>query len=121
MNFATRDELDAFLASNPDIQLLEVLMPDMNGLLRCKRIQRAEFGSLFGGNFSVPRTVPLLGIRGDMYDGVPQSEIGGDPDQVLRPLAGTLARIPWYDTPIAQVLTSYARSEDHVEWLDPRA
>ncbi len=121
MDFAHREELKAFLGENPDIQLLEVLMPDMHGLLRCKRIQRAEFGALFDGGFSVPRTVPLLGIRGDMYDGVSQSEIGGDPDQILRPLAGTLARVPWYETPIAQVLTSYARSEDHVEWLDPRS
>jgi len=121
MEFADLGELDAFLGANPDIQLLEVLMPDMNGLLRCKRIQRAEFAALFSGCYSVPRTVPLLGIRGDMYEGVSPSEVGGDPDQVLRPIAGSLARIPWYDTPIAQVLTSYADTVDAVEWLDPRS
>jgi glutamine synthetase len=121
MKFAGQEELDAFLSANPDIQLLEILMPDLNGLLRCKRIQRAEFSALFNGAFSVPRTVPLLGIRGDMYNGVSQSEIGGDPDQIVRPVSGTLARVPWYDSPVAQVLISYARSEDHVEWLDPRS
>ncbi|MEO1078435.1 MAG: glutamine synthetase family protein [Pseudomonadota bacterium] len=121
MDFARHEELDAFLGANPDIQLLEVLMPDMNGLLRCKRIQRAEFGALFNGGFSVPRTVPLLGIRGDMYDGVSQSEIGGDPDQLLRPLAGTLVRVPWYESPVAQVLTSYAAADNDVEWIDPRS
>ncbi|MEE4279796.1 MAG: glutamine synthetase family protein [Halieaceae bacterium] len=121
MEFADHGELDAFLAANPDVELIEVLMPDMNGLLRCKRIQRAEFAALFDGRYCVPRTVPLLGIRGDMYDGVPQSEIGGDPDQLLRPIAGTLVRIPWFDTPVAQVLTSYVSAEDRVEWLDPRS
>jgi glutamine synthetase len=75
---------------------------------------------LFEGGFSVPRTVPLLGIRGDMYDGVPQSEFGGDPDQLLRPVSGTLARIPWYDTPVAQVLTAYAEAGGGLEWIDPR-
>jgi glutamine synthetase len=121
MEFAHPDELASFLGHNPDIQLLEVLMPDMNGLLRCKRIQRAEFTALFSGAFSVPRTVPFLGIRGDMYGGVSQSEFGGDPDQVIRPLRGTLARIPWYDTPIAQVLTAYATSDGDLEWIDPRS
>jgi len=120
MDFADHGELDAFLGANPDIQMLEVLMPDMNGLLRCKRIQRAEFPALFTGHYAVPRTVPLLGIRGDMYSGVPQSEVGGDPDQVIRPVAGTLVRIPWYDTPVAQVLTSYAATTEP-EWLDPRS
>ncbi|WP_439108113.1 glutamine synthetase family protein [Congregibacter sp.] len=121
MNFAQPEELEQFLTANPDVHLLEVLMPDINGLLRCNRLQRAEFDALFAGNFSVPRTVPLLGVRGDLYDGVPQSEIGGDPDQIIRPIAGTLARVPWYATPMAQVLTGFARSEEHIEWLDPRS
>jgi glutamine synthetase len=121
MEFAPREELDVFLGKNPDIQVLEVLMPDMNGLLRCKRIHRQEFASLFTGGFSVPRTVPLLGVRSNMYDGVSQSEIGGDFDQVLRPVAGTLARVPWYDKPLAQVLTSYEAEGGGVDWIDPRS
>lgn len=121
MEFAQQEELDSFLGANPDIQFLEVLMPDMNGLLRCKRIHQQEFASLFAGDFSVPRTVPLLGIRGNMYDGVSQSEIGGDYDQILRPVAGTLARVPWYDKPLAQVLTSYEAKDGGVDWIDPRS
>lgn len=121
MKFAQVEELDRFLNDNPDIQLLELLMPDMNGLLRCKRIQRREFVTLFEGGFSVPRSVPLLGILGNLYDGVDQSVIGGDPDQSLRPIAGTLARIPWYDTPVAQVLTGYAVSDRQLDWVDPRS
>ena len=121
MQFAPRSELESFLSRNPDIQLLEVLMPDFNGLLRCKRIQRQEFASLFEGQFTVPRTVPLLAIRGDMYTGVDLAEIGGDPDQPLLPVAGTLARVPWYDTPVAQVLTAYADSDGQLEWIDPRS
>ena len=121
MKLAQQEELDAFLGDNPDIQLLEVLIPDFNGLLRCKRIQRTEFSALFNGSFAVPRTIPLLGIRGDLYDGVSKSEFGGDPDQVIRPVAGTLARVPWYGSPVAQVLTSYACGNGEVEWLDPRS
>lgn len=121
MNFADREELDAFLREHPEVQLLELLMPDMNGLLRCKRIQRREFAALFAGEFTVPVTVPFLGIRGDMYDGQDARIIGGDPDQPLRPVAGTLAPIPWVASPTAQVLTGYASDDGTYASTDPRA
>jgi glutamine synthetase len=121
MDFADHGELDAFLHANPDIQMLEVLLPDINGLLRCKRIFRSGFSTLFKGGYAIPRTAPLLGIRGDMYDGVCKSEFGGDPDQPIRPVAGTLVRVPWYDTPVAQVLTCYTSTETELDWMDPRS
>lgn len=121
MIFAERGELDQFLAMNPDIQLLELLMPDINGILRCKRIQRREFTTLFEGGFSVPKSVPFLGIRGDMYEGISDSILGGDPDQTLRPVSGTLARVPWLDSPVAQVLTGYADPDGSYSWIDPRS
>ena len=121
MKFADVDELECFLSDNSDIELLELLMPDINGILRCKRIQKAEFGSLFRGDFQVPRSVSFLGIMGEMYDGVSQLEFGGDPDQIIRPVAGTLARVPWYDSPVAQVLTAYTTPEGKIDWVDPRS
>ena len=78
MNFAQPQELDDYLREHPETQMLELLMPDMNGLLRCKRIQRREFAGFFAGAFSVPRTIPFLGVRGDMYGGQDQAVIGGD-------------------------------------------
>jgi glutamine synthetase len=121
MAFAEPGELDAFLDRYPETQLLELLMPDINGILRCKRIQRREFADLFAGRFSVPRTLPFLGIRGDMYEGQDPAVFGGDPDQRLRPVTGTLAPVPWLDSPTAQVLTGFADDDGGYAWLDPRA
>lgn len=121
MSFADTAELDSFLQQNPDVQLLELLMPDLNGIARCKRIQRREFHSLFEGGFSVPKSSPFLGVRGDMYDGQDPALIGGDPDQTMRPIAGTLARIPWLESPTAQVLTAYADGENSFSQIDPRS
>ena len=121
MNFAQPQELDEYLREHPETQMLELLMPDMNGLLRCKRIQRREFAGFFAGAFSVPRTIPFLGVRGDMYGGQDQAVIGGDPDQTLRPVAGTLAPIPWLASPTAQVLTGFADNDGSFCWTDPRA
>ncbi|MDP5069808.1 MAG: hypothetical protein NWQ45_02815, partial [Congregibacter sp.] len=108
MRFAPRSELDTFLEQNPDIQLLEILMPDYNGIFRCKRVARPQFAALYEGAFRVPRTIPFLAIRGDMYAGLDPVEFGGDPDQVLRPVTGTLCRVPWLASPVAQVVVGYA-------------
>lgn len=120
MTFARSSELEVFLREHPEVQLLEVLMPDYNGMLRCKRIQRREFEALFQGGFSVPITVPVLGILGDLYEGQDQSVIGGDPDQTLRPVAGTLATIPWLESPTAQVLTAFVDENGDYAAFDPR-
>ena len=96
MNFAALEELEQFLTANPETQVLELLMPDLSGILRAKRIHRSEFERLFSGSFLTPRSAPLLGIRGDWYDEIPLAEMGGDPDQIIRPVAGTIALVSWY-------------------------
>ncbi|MDA7596076.1 glutamine synthetase, partial [Luminiphilus sp.] len=111
MNFATLEELRQFLTANPEIQVLELLMPDLSGILRAKRIHLSEFERLFNGSFLTPRSAPLLGIRGDWYDDIPLTELGGDPDQIIRPVAGTLAVVPWYDSPVAQVVVAYTQDD----------
>ncbi len=120
MNFAALDELEQFLTANPEIKVLELLMPDLSGILRAKRIHLSEFERLFNGAFLTPRSAPLLGTRGDWYDEIPLTEMGGDPDQIIRPVAGTLALVPWYDSPVAQVVVAYTQDDGSLDWVDPR-
>ena len=120
MNFATLEELRQFLTANPEIQVLELLMPDLSGILRAKRIHLYEFERLFNGSFLTPRSAPLLGIRGDWYDDIPLTELGGDPDQIIRPVAGTLAVVPCYDSPVAQVVVAYTQDDGALDWVYAR-
>ena len=120
MNFAALDELEQFLTANPEIKVLELLMPDLSGILRAKRIHLSEFERLFNGAFLTPRSAPLLGTKGDWYDEIPLAEMGGDPDQIIRPVSGTLALVPWYDSPVAQVVVAYTQDDGELDWVDPR-
>jgi glutamine synthetase len=120
MDAADKSEIDAFLEEHPEIQMLELMMPDINGILRCKRIHRREFPALFGHSFKVPLSTPFLGILGDLYDGLDDALIAGDPDQLLLPVSGTLAPIPWLESPTAQVLTGFADMSREPSWADPR-
>ena len=121
MRLATEIDIDAFLSAHPDIQMLELLMPDINGILRCKRIHKREFSALFSHSMKAPLSVPLLGVRGDLYDDeMDQEKLAGDPDQLLLPLADSLAVIPWLSSPTAQVMTGFADMDSTPAWTDPR-
>lgn len=121
MKIAPQSELEHFLQSHPDVQMLELLMPDINGILRCKRIHRREFDSLFDRSFKAPLSVPLLGIMGELYDeDLSHDLLAGDPDQLLLPITGSLATIPWLESSTAQVLGGFADMDLQPSWTDPR-
>ena len=120
MQVAAKSELEDFLHSFPDIQMLEVLMPDMNGILRCKRIHRREFDALFGGGLKSPMCLPLINTKGDLSDDLTHGFFAGDPDQLIRPVSGTLAPVPWLSSPTGQVLVSSVTLEGDRSWVDPR-
>jgi glutamine synthetase len=121
MQIANLKDIENFLEAEPDTQLLELLMPDINGIFRCKRIHRREFDTLFEHSFKAPMSTPLLGITGDLYDDhLDPMMFAGDPDQLLLPVSGSIATIPWLDSPTAQVITSFADMAQKPSWTDPR-
>jgi len=120
MEYADQAELDRFMQLNPSIEVIELIMPDFSGIPRCKRIQRSEFKRLFSGTFLSPQAAPLLGVRGNFYETTPYPELGGDPDQFIRPIAGTLAVVPWYESPVAQVMVAYTDESGELDWVDTR-
>jgi len=48
------DELAAYLDKHPDTQHIELLQPDMLGILRGKRVVRDEFAKPFQGGANFP-------------------------------------------------------------------
>jgi glutamine synthetase len=120
MQIAAESELESFLQAYPETQMLEVLMPDMNGILRCKRIHRREVKTLFDGGIKSPLCLPLINTKSDLSDDLAAGMFVGDPDQLIRPVSGTLAPIPWLDSPTGQVLVGYTTLDGEPSWVDPR-
>ena len=50
MKIAEKKEIETFLAQYPDTTMLEVLLPDINGILRCKRIPAIELSFFKSGS-----------------------------------------------------------------------
>ena len=120
MQVAPPGELDAFIASNPGIEMLEVLMPDMNGIFRCKRIHRSEFSALFNGSLKAVASQPLVTTMGEYSDQIDPALVAGEPDKKLLPIAGSLVAVPWLSSPTGQVMASLGELEGGPAWVDPR-
>jgi glutamine synthetase len=77
------DEARNFLAAWPDARAVELLLPDLNGILRGKRIGRRELQSLWRDGITFPATGILLDSRGALIDGLSYGSDDGDPDSCL--------------------------------------
>jgi glutamine synthetase len=117
---AADDEVARFLAENPDIAGVDLLVPDGNGVMRGKRIAREAVGKCWRDGMRFPGSVYALDITG-----VDIVEAGlvwerGDADYICWPVPGTLKRTPWHDRPLAQALMSMYDESGAPFFLDPR-
>jgi glutamine synthetase len=120
MDIASPAELELFLQQNPTLAMLEVLMPDMNGIFRCKRIHRSEFGTLFAGGLKSVATQSLVTTLGEYCDEVDEQLVAGEPDLKLLPITSSLAPVPWLASPTGQVLAGHFELSGEPAWIDPR-
>jgi glutamine synthetase len=114
-------ELKAFLKKVPDTELLEIAVPDMNGILRGKRLQPEDFAKPFapsGINYCASSVV--MDTKGEAFDNIVYGNEDGDPDVIGYAVAGSLAPIPWAAVPSAQVLLELVDTDGTPYFLDPR-
>lgn len=109
MTIASQEELQGFLKQYPEITMLELLMPDLNGILRCKRIPVSEFETFFTQGVKGPESTTLLNILGEFCDDLNFVMAEGDPDKLILPVANSLAPISWLKSDTAQILATFAQ------------
>ncbi len=113
-------EFEAFLARYPDTRMLEVLTPDMNGIFRGRRIRISEWQKLQSGGLRASLSQALLTTTGNYRHEVEAGLAGGEPDRTLLPVPGSLAPVPWLDSPTGQVIASLYDEQEQPCWSDPR-
>jgi len=107
-----------FLADNPDIEVFEVLLVDLNGVLRGKWLPRDKFESVLDGKLKMPLTAVTPDIWG--RDVPALCSHTGDGDGIVLPTLRTLGRIPWLRRPTAQIF-GYLTDQGEPWGFDPRA
>ncbi len=116
----TAGELQKYLELHPDTQLLELLQPDMLGILRGKRVVKDEFAKPFADGVNFCGATVLLDAKGQTFERIDNGGRDGDPDAISTAVPGSLAPVPWAQVPTAQVLMTMAHANGDPFFTDPR-
>lgn len=115
-----KNELKSFLKANPETTHLDAILIDLCGNAYGKRMPRAHMDKFFDGGSPVCAAMSLVDVQGNTADPMGYGFSDGDPDAIARPIAGTLAPVPW-NPGIAQVLCEPSRATGgEAFWYDPR-
>jgi glutamine synthetase len=113
-------ELDEFLERHPDTQSLELLQPDMIGILRGKRVGTRDFAKAFKSGVNFCGATVLLDSQGQTFERIDNGGRDGDPDVISWAVSGSLAPVPWAQVPSAQVLLAMFDEQGEPYFADPR-
>ena len=110
----------AVLSQLPDCELVDLLLPDMNGLLRGKRITRDALEKVYADGVCLPMSLIATDITGNTVEETGLGYDIGDEDRICRPIPGTLRSIPWQGRPMAQALLQMEDGKGGLFEANPR-
>lgn len=115
--YLSADEARAFVEAHPTVAWIDVLMFDVNGIARGKRLRPSDFVGFAGKTIMFPSTVYIMDTRGSCVEETGRLWETGDPDLQFRILAETLVPVSVNGTTHAQAVMVPVEDEGG---LDPR-
>jgi glutamine synthetase len=113
-------EIAALQREYPAVRFVDVLLADLCGIPRGKRVTIDELPQVYSGGFLLPGSMFALDVLGGT---VQETHLGfdeGDADRVCLPIPGTLVPVPWCDDDVAQVQVSMRDHGGSAFYGDPR-
>jgi glutamine synthetase len=114
------EAVDAFRAKYADVTHIDVLLCDMSGVLRGKKMPIAALPRIFRDGVTFPGSIFATDITGETIEDTGLGFADGDADRDCFPIPGTLDPIPWLTRPTAQVLLSMRDLDGSPFFADPR-
>jgi len=108
------------LEQTPDCELVDLILPDMNGLLRGKRVTRSALEKVYADGICLPMSLIATDITGNTVEETGLGYDIGDEDRICRPVPGTLRPVPWSPRPMAQLLLSMEDANGSAFEANPR-
>jgi glutamine synthetase len=117
---STPAEAEAFLAAHPEIEAIDIVLHDSNGIGRGKIIRRHELMSFFNSGRHLPISILGLDICGEDVHETGLIWDQGDGDLRAWPIPGTLVPLHNTNPPRAEVLMSLYDLAGQPMTSDPR-
>jgi glutamine synthetase len=113
-------ELARYLRNYPETETLELLVPDILGVLKGKRIRKSDFSKVAERGFYFCGGATMLTVLGETVPGMPYTEADGDPDIPAELVPGSLAPVPWAGPGFGQALFRMLSDDGKPFFGDPR-
>lgn len=113
-------EAEDFLARYPDIETIDLVLVDPNGIGRGKMIRRHELLPLYRDGRHMPGSLLALDVTGEDVEETGLVWQNGDEDRIVWPVAGTLKLLPYAAPVRGQVLLSMYDMHGAPNPADPR-
>ncbi|MFN4171754.1 MAG: glutamine synthetase family protein [Pseudorhodobacter sp.] len=117
---STVAEAESFLAAHPEIEAVDIVLHDSNGIGRGKIIRRHELLSFYRNGRHLPISILGLDICGEDVHETGLIWDQGDGDLRAWPIPGTLAKLHGTDPARAEVLISLYDLDGQPMTSDPR-
>lgn len=103
---ALHDADATVIAAHPEAQSVDLILADMNGLLRGKRIARSALDKVQQAGVCLPMSLIATDITGNTVEETGLGYDIGDEDRVCKLVPGSLRAVPWTPQPMLQGLLS---------------
>ena len=118
MDNSADPQLQSFLDAHPDIEVFEIILPDIAGGLRGKWVTRDKIDKVVAGALKLPLSAQAFDAWGrDVEAWVFDS---GDGDGLCEADIRTLVPVPWAARPTGQIMISLREVDGSVSGLDVR-
>jgi len=104
----------------PACEQVDLILPDMNGLLRGKRVTRAALPKVYQNGICLPMSLIATDVTGNTVEETGLGYDIGDEDRICRPVPGTLRPVPWQAVPTAQCLVEMEDAQGGLFEANPR-
>jgi glutamine synthetase len=118
--FAEFGPAGAWLKRHPQVRYVDLLLADLMGIPRGKRVTAAELEGVHGSGLLLPGSMFALDVLGGTVQSTGLGFDEGDADRVCLPIAGTLVPVPWLGAGIAQMQVSMYEHDRTPFHGDPR-
>ena len=120
MNNDMTTEALRFLSQHPEIQAIDLLITDINGVIRGKRIEVDALDKVYSDGVFMPASLFSLDIRGITVEECGLGMDIGEPDKLCQAIPGSLKLSSWHHRPMAQLQMSMYEPDGQPFFADPR-
>ena len=110
----------AFLASRPAVKAVDLLLPDMCGFLRGKRIAVADLPAVYDSGVYLPGSMFAIDVLGGTVEATGLGFSDGDADRPCVPVPRSLFASPWLGNDVAQLQVQMLDHDGLPFYGDPR-